>query len=511
MLTRCVRKPGRRSIIILSIFLWFLVSCRRHQEIPRVSRIPPSPTASIISVPASDPKQSAPLLVLTPVTFPTTTYLQTSVDGLPHYTIDILLNARDRFMQVEQYVVFVNHTNDVWEKVVFSVPPAHMNGVFLLQDVEIITRERTRLADTDMQNTMLHVLLPESLKPGELLGIRLTFVVRIPSIAPSTWLPEGNLGAGDLVIQAGDWHPTLVPYVEGTGWHTWEYYAVGDPTVYPAASFDVHISADPDLIIAGPGEVVQPGPVRFYQLQQARSFAFTASYDYQVIEASVDGIPVRSFYVHPYAEGGQAVMDTVQMALPFLSTLFGPYPVPDLVIAQNAYYGSMEYSGFISMSDYAYKTYQKAPADLLVNLSVHELAHQWWYSAVGNDQVYEPWLDESFAKYSELLFYERYYPDVVPWWWENHIDRYNPGGPVNTPIYSYQNTADYIHQVYSQGARFLDDLRADMGDAQFFAFVKAYQEYGQGRIVSSEDFFTVLSAYSAGDLVRIVDQYFEFE
>ncbi|MGP4002380.1 M1 family aminopeptidase [Streptomyces sp. 8N706] len=34
----------------------------------------------------------------------------------------------------------------------------------------------------------------------------------------------------------------------------------------------------------------------------------------------------------------------------------------------------------------------------------HEVAHQWWYGIVGNDQFREPWLDESFAVYAADVF-----------------------------------------------------------------------------------------------------------
>lgn len=31
---------------------------------------------------------------------------------------------------------------------------------------------------------------------------------------------------------------------------------------------------------------------------------------------------------------------------------------------------------------------------------VHELAHQWWYGVIGNNEYADPWLDESFAVYA---------------------------------------------------------------------------------------------------------------
>ena len=31
----------------------------------------------------------------------------------------------------------------------------------------------------------------------------------------------------------------------------------------------------------------------------------------------------------------------------------------------------------------------------------HEVAHQWFYSVIGNDPYNEPWLDEAFAEFFE--------------------------------------------------------------------------------------------------------------
>lgn len=34
---------------------------------------------------------------------------------------------------------------------------------------------------------------------------------------------------------------------------------------------------------------------------------------------------------------------------------------------------------------------------------MHELAHQWWYGIIGNNEYADPWLDESFAVYASNL------------------------------------------------------------------------------------------------------------
>ena len=38
--------------------------------------------------------------------------------------------------------------------------------------------------------------------------------------------------------------------------------------------------------------------------------------------------------------------------------------------------------------------------DRLGLITAHEIAHQWFYSLVGNNQARDPWLDEGFASYA---------------------------------------------------------------------------------------------------------------
>ena len=41
----------------------------------------------------------------------------------------------------------------------------------------------------------------------------------------------------------------------------------------------------------------------------------------------------------------------------------------------------------------------------LAGTVAHEIAHQWFYAVVGNNQYREAWLDESFAAYSEQVYW----------------------------------------------------------------------------------------------------------
>jgi len=504
---------SRSWVVALSLIGLILTGCSstpgRAGPIPSPSaatatlRVEGRPTPTVVFVPTALPPEPAPrrrLLDLLPLG---------TGRMVPRVTMDIVLNYLDRRLQVTQDVLFANDTAVTWDEVVLAVLPAYQTGVFVLDQVEVTTVWRREVVAYTMDGIMLHVPVPEPLQPGEPVAISLIYAMKIPQVDPAGWLPEGNLGAGERVIQAGDWHPTLVPYHVGEGWQTWAYHPVGDPVVYPIADYDVQIFAEPDIIIAAPGLVSEDGPMRRYRITDARCFAFLASPDYLVAESSVDGIPLRTYYLPGHDRAAQATLDTAAQAIMLYDDLYGPYPEPGLVIAQNAYIGSMEYSGLASLSDRAYEAYVDNPRAALISLTAHEVAHQWWYGAVGNDQVHEPWLDEAFAKYSEQLFYERYVPELVDWWWEIHVYRYDPEGPVDRTIYDFSSTPEYFDQLYGQAARFLGDLRGQMGDEAFFKFVRAYRRQGEGKLMTGEDFLDLLFVSTDEDLQPLVDRYFE--
>ncbi len=496
---------GRVQKILVRLLLFLLVTGCAAGEADSL----PDQVATVVS----SPTRTAPTRPVTFTPVPTRTASPTPLvtappHAVPQVTLGIALNYIDRRMTVEHQIMFSNASPDMWDEVVFAVPPAYQPDVFMLDTAIVTTAWESRLTTAVLSNTMLHVPLPFPVAPTEALAIGLRYEIAIPPVSLDTWLPLGNLGASAQLIQAGDWHPTLVPYRAGKGWQTWDYVLVGDPNIYGIADYDVSLRADPALVVAAPGFATYKGQVRRYRLERVRTFAFLVSPAYRTIRGTAGATPVRVYYLPDYDNAARAVLKTAQQAIPLYEELYGPYPYTGLVIAQNAYYGAMEYSGLISMSKHDYASYEDTPVASLLNLTAHEIAHQWWYGAVGNDQVHEPWLDESLAKYSELLFYERYYPDFVDWWWKHHIYSRNKGGPIDATIYDFADTPSYINQVYARGARFLGDLRALMGDADFFAFLKAYREANNGRLATRADFFAAVRAHTDADVTPLIERYF---
>ena len=155
----------------------------------------------------------------------------------------------------------------------------------------------------------------------------------------------------------------------------------------------------------------------------------------------------------PRPRGLDKVMRIARRRLPRLAALFGPYGWPDLqiVITQAA---AMEHTGLI----------MTPPEDFVVT---HELAHEWWYALISDDQAEAPWLDEGFASYAE----EAAGAQRGPW-----CRRPRSGSGLvtrGTAFFRARRFRGY-DAIYTEGACLLDLLRMRMGPAVFDQALRAY-------------------------------------
>ncbi|MEZ4644521.1 MAG: M1 family metallopeptidase [Chloroflexota bacterium] len=430
---------------------------------------------------------------------------------VPHYNIDVSLTYDAHVADVSQTVTLLNDSGDGWAEVVFHAAPAYWGDMLQLSGVWLTLDGAEETAVYELQETMLHVQLPRLLLPGEALAVAFAYRLNLPRLDPTGWGPEGNAGWGPDLIQMGDWYPALIPYEDGAGWRTWTYWPVGDPVISRLADFAVTVRVPAPVTVVAPGLVAQDGDAWQYQLAGARAFAFLASPNYVRFSGDAGGIPVEVSVTQAYQAVGPVVLQTAVQALTLFNDLYGPYPYDSFVMAENGFLTAMEYSGIVSLSGYAFDSYNGSADSLLVAIIAHEVAHQWWYGGVGNDQIYEPWLDEGLAMISELLFYERYYPDLLDWWWQFRVTRWEPGGPVDATIYDYSTSESFVHNMYGQAAYFMADLRDWMGDAAFRQFLQTYYRQYRDGFATGTDFFAAAQAETAVDLTPLIAQYFQQE
>jgi len=466
----------------------------------------PTPTITSSSFARSSPTKSAlgfgapTVLVNSSLAFPLSTPTD-QVLSAPSYTLRAILDYASHSLKVDETIVYQNATGLTLNSIVMAVESDLWVGCFQLGSFTLDGKNAQGLI---LNNDQLDVPLVEPLIPGKNLKITLHYSLNLPS-ADSRHVFGYNYYQVNLV----DWYPFIVPYYNG--WLMHPPANVGEHLVYDNASFDVIVSLTKQvssLIIAASAPAERTNGIWHYYLQNARTFVFSASPNYQSAVTTTNGMTITSFFFADDKTQGLAVLSEVSKAVTTFIALFGAISYPSLNIVESPFYDGLEYDGLFFLSRDFYKEDDGTVLNNLVDIAVHETAHQWWFGSVGNDQALEPWLDEAMATYSERLFYEKNYPGVTAWW-AFRVDAYNPSGWVDMDIYHGDNFRIYANAVYLRGAQFLEALRVRVGDYAFFTFLKDYSTQMAGKRANSNDFFRIFRLHTKINISDLVSIYFQ--
>jgi transcriptional regulator with XRE-family HTH domain len=426
------------------------------------------------------------------------------------YEMDVDLNYADHRLDVRQRVDYTNMTSETLEILVLNVHPNYSQKLFKLNEVRVEVDGELVEPETSLLAVQLTIVLPRPLPVGDHVAFFLDYRLDLPRIDPQAEFTKGAFGYAKSCVSLGNWYPVMAPYREDKGWYNQAYFDIGDPYVTEVADYSVSITATQGVIIAATGLETRDGNRWRFEAENARSFAFAASDQYQEASTQVGEVAVHSYFFPSDAEAGQVALETAGQALGLFSELYGPYPYADYRIIETEFAGGMEFTGLAFLGSSVYSEYDGTSRTPLIPLTAHEVAHQWFYGLVGNDQVAEPWLDEAPAEYSAFLYYERFLPDDTDWWWFYAVDQWAPSGRVDSHLYLFRNDSrPYYDAIYRRGAQFMRDLRETMGDPAFFSFLAEYQRRYAYRMARSRDFFALVQEFTTADLVSLQEEYFQ--
>ncbi len=426
------------------------------------------------------------------------------------YTLDVLIDYDAKTVGVNQKILYPNLTGNQLNSLVIAIAPNLWQGSFNLTSISINGEAITNYLIT---NQRLDIPLSFFLAPNETVEIDIQYSLILPFAEqedPSISRPR-IYGYTSRQINLTNWYPFVVPNINGE-WILHEPWYYGEHLVYDTADYEVKLTfADPTsaptVASSGFPEPQADGSV-IYKINSARTFALSASREFQTSTAQFGDITLTSYYFPFNERGGQAALQASLEALQIFSQRFGTYPHKSLAIVMGDFNDGMEYSAFYYLSKDFYNLYDGTPANYLTFVAVHETAHQWWFEQVASDQALQPWVDEALATYSERIYYENVHPDLVSWWWLYRIDFYKPEGFVDIPIYEGQGFRPYTNAAYFQGAKFLENLRQRIGDEAFYAFLQDYLNQSRGKIITANDFFRILRSHTSADISDLLNQYF---
>lgn len=479
-----------RHIILLLVLL--LTACSSSTAQPIMATLPVETSTPI------PPATESPTATNTPVPIP----------EREKYIINTFLDYDQHFIDVDQDIIYPNHTGQQLTTLTLAVPPNFWPNCFYLMELQV---DGNVVTNYSFNLHRLDIPLPTPLEPDSVSTISLRYSIFLPFMDQVNSQRARIFGYSDLQMNLVNWYPFVVPFKDGE-WIIREPWSHGEYLVYPMADFEVNLKfANPDTapIIAASGPAEPNGEFTRYTLTGGRAFAISASRDFLVSSTQVGETVVYSYHLPIYQVAGEAAMLTSAQAIQVYSQMFGPYPHKTLSVVVADFQDSMEFSALYFHSRSFYNLYDGTPQSYLVSVAAHETGHQWWFDQVANDQAREPWLDESLTTYSEAIYYEAAHPESLAWWWTNRIDFFRPFGDIDIPVYEGQDADTYKYIVYFNGAHFMRDLRGRIGDAAFFAFLQDYYNQGRGKIVTGDDFFRILDQHTDMDYSDLVSTYFK--
>jgi hypothetical protein len=451
----------------------------------------PTDTATSIPLPATD----TPIIISnvpSPTSAPTSTRTQ--------YTFHVSLKYSAHTLHADEAIQYTNTTGQTLSNIVLAVEPNLWASCFSLDN---LVQDGRAVTDYSLNGQRLTINLSQPLALNTVTTFTLGFDLSLP--AKSFEKTFGYLG---YQINLTDWYPFIVPYENG--WVLHNPWPFGEHLVYDAADYDVNLKVDdPGVIVATSAPEQSNGAWMEYRLEAARTFVFSASDRFKIDDSAVGAVKIRSYYFSGDENASGEVLWMATQSLGLYEAKFGPYPYQSLSVVETDVPDGQEYDGLVFLATNFYSQYNGTARSDLVTIGTHEIAHQWWFGMVGSDQAMEPWLDEAMAVYSEHIFYEYNYPNYGNWWWNFRVNYFGPTGYVDGNIYDYSTFRSYVNAVYLNGANFLDELRARVGDDAFFAFLKDYASRYAHQHVTADDFFATLRLHTSTDFSDIVQKYFQ--
>jgi hypothetical protein len=325
---------------------------------------------------------------------------------------------------------------------------------------------------------------------GETAVLRIPFTL-VVGLAPDAF--SARTSAEDGVLSFGQWFPIVST--------EHDVYGLGDPQVsFTASSIRLELTTTSPLprnAVACPGLVDAPatsGTAWTCEVGQVRDFSFVVNPRFRLTERTVGPHRVRVFT--ETVDGGRTA-DLAVAGLAGLEETFGGYPWDDLVLAEVGAGGgfSMEYPRMIHL------TRGKVTDPYVI---YHEVAHQWFYGQIGNDQQTEPWLDEAFADFAA-----RSLMGIG----ENQCS----SRPVDSEVFAWEagsttggdwtSCDGYFHAVFYRGTEFISAVRAAMGHERFFGAMRGWVDRHRHGFASGDELLRHLQQSTDADLQPIFDAY----
>lgn len=315
--------------------------------------------------------------------------------------------------------------------------------------------------------------------------------------------PNTNLryGYNEKCLSLTGFYPQLCALVDGE-WFYRAYSPIGDPYFSDTADYEVCFNLPEECGYVASGlcreEVCDGETFVTACTDNIRDFALILSPVLSRTEEVYNGVNIS------YLGDNPEVIGYAKRALDVYSDRFGEYAYSSLALADVPFVaGGMEYGALCVIND----SLQGADVE---SVTAHEIAHQWWYGAVGSNNLTDAWQDEGLAEYSTYLYFldtdRREYAEILL---DSAYTQYSKfvelGQTVGEPVKgmlagelsSFASNYHYTNLTYNKAFIMWDTASKSMGDNLVKA-LRYYYERNKFSITSTDELFTALDLMQQG-------------
>lgn len=443
---------------------------------------------------------------------------QSVLNELPNasvYHLEFKIQADIFHITGTEQVRYTNAEGVALAEVHFRLFPNILGGEMTVSNLK--ADEQSVTAKYDLENSLLIVPLPKPLEPGQSVVLGMDFAVTVPQ---NVELNYGVLAYFDDVLALAHAYPMIAVY-DDEGWNAEIPPQSGDVTYADASFFLVKVSAPPDLTLVTSGHEIESGEADQAQTLSvasgpARDFYLAASPNYEEVSQTFGEVTVHSYGPQGFKDGTQMAVDVAGRALEDFSARYAPFPYSEFdIVATPTLALGIEYPGVIAITQRIYEVDQNVrgtPAAVYMESTVaHETGHQWFYNLVGDDQLDDPWLDESLTQFATLQYYadeygaqgEQGYRSSLESRWES-VGRADI--PIGRPVAGYSGQ-EYGAIVYGRGPLFFVALREEMGTEPFDAFLKEYTDTLSWEVATPDILQSLAEKHCSCELDSLFDEW----
>ncbi len=427
--------------------------------------------------------------------------------NVPSYDIKLELDLKNASYTGSEKVEYTNLSDTGLESIYFRLFPnskkTYGNGSLDVFSVKTDGSDTFTLLS--VEDSVLEVMLPEKLDPGENITLSLDFKGKVP-----VDFSGGGYGIFNYtknIMTLAGWFPILAVYDEN-GWSIDPASDIGDSVYSETSNYSVAITVQSGLSFATTGilrnieKSADNRTVYSFEAGLVRDFMIVASSEYKVLSQNIDEIRINAYYLPGSEKKARDTIKISSAAVDIFNNRFGDYPYTELDVIEDPL-------GRLIGVEF--------PNSVLINPSFfsdpigisHEIAHQWWYGVVGNDVIADPWLDEALATYSSVIYFEeaeskQAAQNVLQYYEQEYqkiVDADADGSVSGDMAYFEDRDAEqYTVIVYFKGALFLDALRKDIGDEAFFNALQDYYQNKKFQIAGPTDLLDSFEKASGKEL-----------